>query len=421
MHLIASSSEDHQTYMSGLDFYKNKQYQESYQLFSKIYLNHLEDASFNYMLGRSAYEIGNYSIALAAFERVEMQDSGNLVNRLEMARTYFMLKMYEDAQNAFEDVLNNPNIPQNVRANIEVALSQVSKVQEKSFTYARIMANILYDSNVNYGSIDDYQYGNGLLSKVEERADLATEVYANVTNIYDIGEKNGFAVKNSLSFYNKEYFEEDEYGLTYLTYNPSLVYKETKFLTELSLGADVLYLGGEKYLSTTSISPSLHYFHTPTLSSLAYVKYLKRDFQQEAQNELSANRVEISYGLQNILTPRSYLKGDLFFINESKISGNNIYVNFDEYKTNLSYTNLFTSEYSLELLGQVRMRKYKDYSTGFGSRREDLGTLAIGSFTYTILPTLRANIKTSYEHINSNQGRFSYGKYIVSAGLVKTF
>ncbi|NPA59926.1 MAG: hypothetical protein GXO30_05620, partial [Epsilonproteobacteria bacterium] len=125
-------------YTEAYKAYKAKNFSVSYDIFSKLYLTELSDAKLNFYLGRSAYETGHYSIALAAFERVEMLDGGNLRNKLEKARTYFMLKMYEDAENSFEEVLKNPNIPQNVRTNIEMYLSKVKGVQKKSFTYASI-------------------------------------------------------------------------------------------------------------------------------------------------------------------------------------------------------------------------------------------------------------------------------------------
>ena len=52
--------------------------------------------------------------------------------------------------------------------------------------------NIMYDSNVNYGSIGDYRYGGGTLEHIDEISDTALQGYINVTNIYDIGEKNSF-------------------------------------------------------------------------------------------------------------------------------------------------------------------------------------------------------------------------------------
>ncbi len=423
LYIFASEQKEHNPYKDGLVYYQEKNFQQSYELFHAIYLKHLSDLEFNFRFGRSAYETGHYEMALAAFERVEIVDTANIRNKLEMARTYYMLKMYEDAQIAFKDVLANPNIPSNIRKNIELSLSRVSKVQQKSFTYITTFMNILYDSNVNYGSLGDYQYGGSKLSKIDERSDGAVEIYANINNIYDIGDKNGFAVKNGLSLFAKEYFTEEDYNTVYLSYTPSLLYRETKYSTELALGIDLLTLGREKYMNLFSINPSMQYNHTISFRSLLYMKYQLKKFLQDSQKGLDANRFEIAYGIQKILSPRSFIQSNLFFINENKDRDNedNIYVDFNEYKLNLTYANQLTSLYGINLYGQMRARDYKEYSQGFNSKREDIGALVNVNFTFSIMPTLSANLKTSYEYVNSNQDRFSYEKYIISAGISKTF
>ena len=417
-YLMAQDANKLSEYDQGIAYYQENDFQKSYAIFSKIYLENLSDINFNFYFGRSAYETGHYGMALAAFERVEMQDGANLRNKLEMARTYYMLKMFEDSENAFREVLANPNIPENIRTNIELALSRVSKVQQTSFTYARAMMGVLYDSNVNYGSIGDYKYGGSDLAKIDERADIALEAYANAVNIYDIGDKNGFAIKNSLNFYLKEYLKEKDFNTMYLAYTPSLLYKETKYTAELALQIDTLLLNHKRYFQTLALIPTLHYNHSTTLNSLVALKYQMKKF---TQTSLDANRYEISYGLQEILSPRSYVQGNIYFINESKLGGDDIYVDFTEYKTNISYANQFFPDYGADFFAQLRYRGYSDYSKGFNSTRKDIGGLLNANFTMTLLPTLQANLRTSYEYVNSNQGRFTYAKYTIFAGITKTF
>lgn len=408
-------------YTQGLKYYKAKDFQESYRLFSKIYIQKLSDVRFNFYFGRTAYETGQYEVALAAFERVEIQDGSNLRNRLEMARTYFMLRMYEDSENAFRDVLINPNIPKNVRRNIELYLSRVSKIQQKSFTYATAMLDILYDSNLNYGSIGDYDYYDVNLGTINNISDTAMQFFGNVVNIYDIGVKNSFAIKNNFSLYLKDYSEENDYNLLYLSYAPSLLYKETHYTAELALGIDTMILGTQKFLSSIFLMPRLEYAHSNTLRSIIHFKYQAKRFEEEAQYDLDADRFELSYALQNTLNPRSYIQGNILAINEKKIRGDNIYVDFDEVKLNITYLNQFTSDYSFELFAQARERSYQDYSAGFNSIRSDLGGLGNISFTMKLMPKLRVKLKTSYEYVNSNQDRFSYQKHTASIGLVKIF
>ncbi len=413
-------------YNSAISAYKAKDFKKSYSILSKLYLTKLSDSKLNFYLGRSAFETGNYEVALAAYERVEMLDAGNLRNKLEMARTYFMLKMFEDAEMAFKDVLQNPNIPQNVRTNIEFYLSKVTKVQNKSFTYATVNVDFVYDSNVNYGSLDS-QYNvnvsgtNQMINSEPVRSDTAFQVYAEIVNIYDIGSKNGFAIKNKMKVYLKDYQDLDAYNIDYFAYTPSLLYKERKFLAELEFGFDVLKLGDHKYLDSISASPRFEYNHNNTLKSITFFKFQKKDYVQEAQNDLDASHYEFSYAIQNILSPHSYVQADIRGIREKKEHGERIDVDYDEYRLNLAYVNQFTTTYGADFFGEYRKRAYEDFSSLFNSSREDDAINVGGTLNAKIVDSLRVHLKANYNRVDSNQERYSYHKHTLTLGLNKTF
>lgn len=405
-------------YDEAMRFYKAKSFESSYEILSKLYLTKLSDSKLNFYLGRSAFETGHYEVALAAFERVDMLDSGNLRNRLEMGRTYFMLKMYEDAELAFEEVLENPNIPQNVRTNIELYLSKVTKVQQKSFTYINASIDLLYDSNVNYGSLDsEYNINIGTLPAEDVQSDMAAQLYVDLVNIYDIGDKNGFAIKNRVDLYLKEYFDLSDYSVQYLSYNPSVLYKNTKFLGELVAGIDILKLGSLKYLSTLSLTPRVEYSHTNTLRSMGHIKYQKKDFSREEQLGLDANHYELAYSLQGILSPRSYIQVNIKGITERKKDGERVDVDYDEYRLSAIYANQFTAIYGSEFFAEYRKRDYKDYSELFSSIRGDNGGTVAATLNAKVMKYMRLHLKGYYSRVNSNQTRYSYDKYTLTAGL----
>nr|WP_321267824.1 porin family protein [uncultured Sulfurimonas sp.] len=409
-------------YNRAVESYKVEDFKSSYEILSKIYVQRLSDANLNFYLGRSAFEIGNYEVALAAFERVEMLDPSNLGNKLQMARTYFMLKMYEDSELAFKEVLENPSLPQNLRTNIELYLSKVTKVQQKSFTYATLNLDWVYDSNVNYGSLDsEYNINVGTLPSAPEKSDRALQVYADIVNIYDIGEKNGFAIKNRAKVFLKDYKELDAYDVKYFGYSPSVLYKETKYLGEFVVDLDLLSLGNKEYLRTLGFTPRFEYSHTNTLRSIAHVKYQQKFFTQNAQYDLNADHYELAYSLQTILSPRSYIQANGTWIRERKHHGSRIDVDYDEYRLNAIYANQFTAIYGTELFAEYRRRNYDDHSTLFGNTRADNSGTAAATLNARIMKTLRLHLKGSYNRVESNQDRYSYHKYTVSVGLNKTF
>lgn len=417
------AGEVEKSYAEANSAYRAKDFQTAYDILSKLYLLNLSNPDFNFHLGSAAYETGHYEIAIAAFERVEILSPGNLRNKLEMARTYFMLKMYEDAEIAFKDVLANQNIPQNVRRNIELYLSQVTKVQQKSFTYATINLDWIYDSNVNYGTLGDIDYGGTTLAGVNVISDRALQAYADLVNVYDIGEKNGFAIKNRFTALLKDYHKEDSYDLQYFSYTPSLIYTQTRHLFELVLGGDDLYIGRKEFLHSAFVMPRYEYGHSDTLRSISYLKYQRKFFKQQVDKALNAQHYEISYGLQKILSPHSYTQANLSITQERKIdnSSTRVDVDYDEYKTNLVYANQLTSIYGGELFAEYKRRNYKDYSTGFKSRRVDNGGTVSATINAKVLQTVRLHLSGTYNRVESNQERYSYEKYTVALGLNKTF
>lgn len=422
-YLQADEKED--SYNMGLQAYESKDYKQGYDLLSKIYLSNLSDKKINFYLGRCAYEIGEYEVALSAFERVEMLDEGNLRNKLEIARTYFMLEMYENAEIEFQAVLENQNIPQSVRTNIEVYLSKVKKVQQKSFTYASISLDWVYDSNVNYGSNEDY-IDNGILKGMQvpnsdTSSDSAAQLEASLVNIYDIGDKNGYALKNRVSLYAKEYFSKHDYDVAYISYIPSLVYQGVGYTAEMGIGMDHISLGNKNYLNSLFLQPQFSYKHSSTLRSLVYAKLQRKYFQQDKHSNLDANHYEFGYGLQKIISPNSYIQGNLIGILEKEVKDRSINVDYDEQKFNLVYANQLTPRYGIELYAELRQRDYSDTNSLFGNTRQDDGGTVSASLNVAVMPKFDIRLKTLYSRVDSNQAVYSYDKYTISAGFIKKF
>ena len=426
IHIYANNSldlvQERDLYNSALSYYKKKDFENSYRLLSKIYTGRLSDTTFNFCLGRSAYETGNFEVALSAFKRVEIQDPKSLRNKLEMARTYEKLNMYKEAKELFSDVLSNPNIPANVRTNLELKLSHIAKSQQKSFTYATINLDYLYDSNVNYGSLDsEYNVNIGKLPAESEKSDSALQLYTNITNIYTLGNTN-FAIKNKVNLYYKAYMELERYNILYFSYVPSLIYKKANHMGELSFGIDMLELGKIKYLKTYYVAPKYEYKHSMQIRSIVEFNYQKKSFYQTQQKDLDSNHYDMSYALQNILSSSSYIQTTLIGVQERKIQGTRIDVDYNEYKLNMKYANKFTSMFSTEIFAQYRTRSYKDTSKlYFNTKRKDNGGRISTSLFATFFKTYRLHVTGEYNKTHSNHNKYTYQKYVISSGINMTF
>ena len=420
---VLANETDNTKLQNGLDAYKQKDFQKSYEIFSKLYLSYLANEDINFYLGRSAYETGHYEIALAAFERVSMLDPGNLRNKLEMARTYFMLKMYPDAQNLFEEVLKNNAIPKNVKTNIEFYLAKIKGVQKRSFTYANFSLDWVYDSNVNFASLDsNYNVGGVTLPTQDEKVDRAIQFYGDITNIYDFGKTGGFALKNRLNVYLKDYLNLDEYNIHYIGYKPSLLYKERRYLAELILGGDILALGGESYLKTLSVASRLEYNHSNILKSIFFIKYQSKFFSQDTKSSYDAHHYELGYSFVDILSPSSYFQTDIKgIIEHKKRSSTNPNVNYKEARLSLNYAKQFNAIYGMNLYAQVRKRAYDDRSSLFDSIRDDVGGVCAINLNAKVTKSIQLHMRGTYERTHSNQAIYSFQKHTVVLGVENSF
>lgn len=419
---VLSDAQLQSEYDKAVDLFTRKDYAAVYQILSKLYLSKLSDVRLNFLLGRSAFETAHYEVALAAFERVDMLAGGTPRNKLEMARTYYMLKMYEEAQIAFKEVLQDPNLPKNVRTNVELYLSKVKKVQKKSFTYATASVDWIFDSNVNYASIDSqYTTSIGTFPSTAKLSDSAIQLYGDVTNVYDIGDKNGYVVKNRFTGMLKDYRDQNAFDLGYLSYSPSILYQYTKHLVEVGVGVDLLTIAKQDYLHSAYIMPSYEYSHTTTLKSTAYLKYQRKYFQRTAEYDLNADHYELSYALQKLLNPHSYTQGMLVALQEKKHHGTRVDVDYKEYKASVRYANQFNSTYATELFGEYKERRYSDFSTIFSSTREDSGVTLSGTLNIKVLQSLQFKMSASYNKVNSNQNVYSYKKHTLDFGLIKVY
>lgn len=405
-----------------INLYKAKHYEKSYKILSSLYLSVLTDVKVNFLLGRSAFETGRYEIALASFERVLILDERNLRAQLEIARTQFQLKMYEDARNGFEKVLNNPNIPKNVRTNVELFISKIDKLQQKSFFFANAKFGIAHDDNVNFGSLDssyllpDY----GTFPTTAEKSNFAYDQELSAIHIYDIGQKNGYTIRNSLNLFNRDYDSMDNFDITFISYNPAITYQELKTTYEFNLMFDTMMLSDKKYLNIFSLMPTfIHKLDSETVIN-GNVKVSKKQFLLAADRVRDAINYSASLSYQK-LWASSFMTFKLTYDTDKKDGGNRIDVDYKNYKFNFDYTKQILPGLTLRGDIEYRERKYSDYSTLFKSTRSDEAYRTGITVSKKIIPTVYLEGKAFYEKATSNQSVFSYDKTTFNLAISKSF
>jgi hypothetical protein len=200
-----------------------------------------------------------------------------------------------------------------------------------------------------------------------------------------------------------------------------LLYSYTKHLVALGVGIDNLNIARHSYLQTLFIKPQYEYKHTNSLRSIVNIKLQRKEFKRVQDKGLNSNHYQLSYALQNILSPRSYIQGKLTALEERKRGGTRIDVDYNEYKFDIDYAKKLDERWSTHLYMQIRKREYLQHSILLLSTRNDRGGKVSASLTAQISNNFEAFVDGSYSRVHSNQTLYSYEKYTMSFGINKTF
>lgn len=192
--------------------YQNKNYKVALEEFLKI-KSFSDSAKIDYYIGRSYYELGDYEQALAAYERVAINEPNNKRVILETAQTYFMLGMYDEARSRFNIILADPTVPEIVKSNILARLNSIDSKTKKHFTNFAVLLGYGFDTNINnttgIGSYSVYipQLSTHLnLTPEKEKDSTFQEMGAVFNHIYKYRED--IALRNSATFYRQVYTED---------------------------------------------------------------------------------------------------------------------------------------------------------------------------------------------------------------------
>jgi tetratricopeptide (TPR) repeat protein len=121
------------------------------------------DFQYDYLLARSALEIGQPSLASFIYERILAVEPGYVGVRLENGRAYLELQNFARAKQEFDLVLGFENLPPDLKAIAEqyVAIAQAGLEPKRTFFDVFGEYGFGFDDNVNSGISDDVLFFPG--------------------------------------------------------------------------------------------------------------------------------------------------------------------------------------------------------------------------------------------------------------------
>lgn len=226
-----------------------------------------------FQLGVDALQDERLKSAVNAFRTILDSDPELHRARLELALAYYRSLRFEEAEQAAQVVLDNPNTPPEVRVTVLAFLAQIKRESEqlgqKHDLKPFISLGIMHDSNVNVGPGNEFLNLGGtpltLSPGSASKSDNAYVVNVGVDHLYqsgrrvEIGEQTGMLVwQSGASIYRRKYnrFSDFDLGIASLSTGPAVLLLR-KWRASLQFQSDYLTLGGGALGWFNGVTPSM--------------------------------------------------------------------------------------------------------------------------------------------------------------------
>ncbi|WP_455756961.1 tetratricopeptide repeat protein [Sulfurimonas sp.] len=351
-------------YKKGINLFNKKEYKKSAEIFEKIFYEDISNPKISFYMGRCAYELGDYELAMISYERVLILNGKHLRSRLELARTYIMLKMNEKAKTQLNIVLQS-NPPEIVKGNIHKLIAFINNSEKNSFWSYYFSVAAGYDTNINSNPGENvlkdyisttYNLNRSAITTSDIISSKFTQEVASASNFYRFKKKNLF-LESSFMMFAQQYQSHSEYNLVYLalTSAPGTIYNGYKI--SLPINYSKVYYGAESLLDSNYLQFKIEKRTIYELLAKASMKYERKRYSKESNKARDVETNELELGLDKRIDKHlfrfSYLRAKDNKTNKNTVS----YVNRDIDTYSIKY---LSSVYDMiNLNAQYSFTKYK--------------------------------------------------------------
>lgn len=282
-----------------------------------------DDLDLMALYAKVSIELEDYEAAISTLERMLIYRQDLPQVRRELGVAYFNLGSYQAAKLYLTQVVEEPDLPPDVRANVQAYLAEIENRTSENRLQFTASTGVIHSTNANFGPEGLLQTPVGLLPIVqgEAEADTGVRVVLSVAHDYDLKRPNNDVWRTTGSFLGIRYFDVTEGNLELITARtgPRLSLDDEEFgpkfrpyvdVTHLSVDDDSLYfqaaLGGEYTRTLTSF-----------WSMFADVSTGWRNFTDEDLGEFDNFRAEGEVGVAYIPTRDLVIRSSLVLEQEA--------------------------------------------------------------------------------------------------------
>ena len=241
------------------------------------------DAGFRY--AELETELGDYEAAIGALERILYYNPNLPRVKLQLGVLYFHLRSYEMARNYFDAVINAPDVPSDIRTEVQTYVAAVDKAVAINQFSVYGQFGLAYQTNANAGpnSPNVLALGqNALLSpQFQKTPDWNAFGLVTVHDFYDFNDQRGDGWDSDLIAYYSQQFKVTrlDLGLAELRTGPRIGIGDYGGITvhPYAIGNE-LTLGGVNYLNTLGAGVSVNWPVNETLTITPGVEFRERYF-----------------------------------------------------------------------------------------------------------------------------------------------
>ncbi len=403
-----------------------QRYAEAYTRLFAVFERYPDDPEVNFLLGRAAFEKGDYEAAIMAFDRVLIVHPEAMRVKLEIARCYYRLQSYATARHYLQEVLD-ADPPAAVKGNIQMMLDRIEARERRHFLHGSLMAGLSYDDNVRAAPNDDtirVFLGNTAFNTTvsDKPGDAVRGLTLTLSHLYRPEEEEDMVWKSSLFHYQGDYRSEDDLDTRYtgVTTGPSWrVGPGASF--DLQPFVNLLSLGGDRYLRSAGAEGMYSRMIGPNVLLQLGAKVADKYYFQDTNRGRDA--VTTSFSFSELF--QFGMVRLTFGVTAELEDARAAWYTYDRYGIDLRLEREFPRRLNLWLSGHRHGAKYEVTDPTFGLRRID----KVWSFGAGLRKTLwaerqrRFDVELSLARTNANSSiaLYTYDKDVVNANLVFSF
>jgi pentatricopeptide repeat protein len=360
--------------------FSTKQYQKAYDSFYILFENNLQDPNINFYLGRSAFMLQKYELAIAAYERVLLIDEDSIRSELEIARCYFELQNYDEAKKLFNEILNK-DIPSNVKNNINVYLTAIEKKVNKHIFNSSLILGLNYDTNIYQRSSDDTFTIPGLIdyttnqplevtNTTEDASGTAHQEILLFNHLYNLDESKN--IKNDFVFFSKSFFQYHDKDIMMFQYSPALsVMHNSNLLADYALLYNKVFLEKKPLFENIGIYPKFQYVYSEKIHLGGGLKYLEKKHTNGSDKNKDLETALIESSVNYIYSDDIVLNGYAQLSKEKKKRGDLTNLDNEMIKFGFSMQYQYLPTLSITPKIQWLSKKYKENDPFYLKKQQD--------------------------------------------------